>query len=76
VASIAAAWRWAEAGSRRLALITYAGRWIGRRRTIPVGYELVGDELVITVAAPQRKVWWRNLTGSERRSSWWSAAAR
>jgi hypothetical protein len=49
--------------SGRLALITYAGRRSGREYTIPVLYRDDGDEVTIAVGWPDRKVWWRNLTG-------------
>jgi hypothetical protein len=49
--------------SRRIALITYTGRRSGQRYTIPVGYELAGADVTITVGSPDRKVWWRSLTG-------------
>jgi hypothetical protein len=49
--------------SGRLALITYTGRRSGREYTIPVLYEDKGDEVTIGVGWPDRKVWWRNLTG-------------
>jgi hypothetical protein len=50
--------------SRRLALITYTGRRSGRRHTIPVGYQMAGLQVTITVGSPERKVWWRSLTGT------------
>jgi F420H(2)-dependent quinone reductase len=50
--------------SRRLAVITYTGRRSGRRYTIPVGYEMADRRVTITVGSPDRKVWWRNLTGA------------
>ena len=50
--------------SRRLALITYTGRRSGRRYTIPVGYEMGDLHVTITVGSPDRKVWWRSLTGT------------
>jgi hypothetical protein len=50
--------------SRRLALITYTGRRSGRLYTIPVGYEMAGLQVRINVGAPDRKVWWRSLTGT------------
>jgi hypothetical protein len=53
--------------SRRLALISYTGRRSGRRYTIPVGYEMAGLEVTITVGSPDRKVWWRSLSGSGAR---------
>src|SRR3954447_6998265 len=50
--------------SRRLALITYTGRRSGSRHTIPVGYQSVDRQVTITVASPDRKLWWRSLTGT------------
>jgi hypothetical protein len=50
--------------SRRIALITYTGRRSGHRYTIPVGYEMAGGDVTITVGSPDRKVWWRSLTGT------------
>jgi hypothetical protein len=50
--------------SQRLALITYTGRRSGRRYTIPVGYQMNGAQMTITVGSPDRKVWWRSLTGA------------
>jgi hypothetical protein len=50
--------------SRRIALISYTGRRTSRRFTIPVGYEMAGLEVTITVGSPERKVWWRSLTGT------------
>ena len=49
--------------SGRVALITYSGRKSGRSYTIPVFYRDKGDEVTIAVGWPERKVWWRNLTG-------------
>jgi hypothetical protein len=49
--------------SRRIALITYTGRRSGRRYTIPVGYRIASLQVTITVGSPDRKVWWRSLTG-------------
>jgi hypothetical protein len=62
--------------SRRLALITYTGRRSGRLYTIPVGYEMAGLQVRINVGAPDRKVWWRSLTGTGRRSSWFVRGRR
>jgi hypothetical protein len=50
--------------SQRIALITYTGRRSGHRYTIPVGYEMTGVDVTITVGSPDRKVWWRSLTGT------------
>jgi F420H(2)-dependent quinone reductase len=49
--------------SGRIALITYTGRRSGREYTIPCFYRDKGDEVTIAVGWPDRKVWWRNLTG-------------
>ena len=49
--------------SARVALITYTGRRSGREYTIPCFYRDKGDEVRIAVGWPDRKVWWRNLTG-------------
>ncbi len=49
--------------SGRVALITYTGRRSGREYTIPAFYRDKGDEITIAVGWPDRKVWWRNLTG-------------
>ena len=50
--------------SRRLALITYTGWRSGHRYTIPVGYEMGDLQVTIRVGSPDRKVWWRSLTGT------------
>jgi F420H(2)-dependent quinone reductase len=55
--------------SGRVALITYTGRRSGREYTIPCFYRDRGDEVTIAVGWPDRKVWWRNLTGSGGRVS-------
>jgi hypothetical protein len=49
--------------SGRIALITYTGRRSGSEYTIPCFYRDKGDEVTIAVGWPDRKVWWRNLTG-------------
>jgi hypothetical protein len=49
--------------SGRVALITYTGGRTGREYTIPCFYRDKGDEVTIAVGWPDRKVWWRNLTG-------------
>jgi F420H(2)-dependent quinone reductase len=50
--------------SGRLALITVTGRVSGRSYTIPVLYERDGGTVRIQVGWPERKRWWRNLTGA------------
>ena len=52
--------------SRGLALITVIGRRSGRRYTFPVGYRQDGDRVTVTVGAPARKRWWRNLRDEDR----------
>ena len=50
--------------SGRVALISYTGRRSGRRFTIPVGYDMAGPQVTVTVSSPEPKLWWRNLTGT------------
>ena len=47
-----------------MALVTLTGRRTGRRYTVPVSYRRTGNHLEITVGWPERKRWWRNLTGA------------
>lgn len=49
--------------SGRVALLTYTGRRSGREHTLPVFYLDKGDRITVAVGWPDRKVWWRNLTG-------------
>lgn len=48
---------------RGLTRIRYVGRRSGRTVETPVGYRRAGDEIVINVLAPDKKVWCRNFTG-------------
>ncbi|MGK8523922.1 nitroreductase/quinone reductase family protein [Nocardia asteroides] len=41
-------------------VITYVGRRSGRTFSTPVNYWRKGEELVIGVALPDKKTWWRN----------------
>ena len=50
--------------SGQLALITVTGRLSGREYTIPVLYKRDGGTVRIEVGWPERKRWWRNLTGA------------
>lgn len=50
--------------SGKFALITVTGRVSGREYTFPVLYERDGDAVRIEVGWPERKRWWRNLTGA------------
>jgi hypothetical protein len=46
--------------SSGLLLLTVTGRRSGRRYSIPVGYQLDGDDVVVMVSEARRKQWWRN----------------
>jgi hypothetical protein len=49
--------------SGSLLLITYRGRTSGHRFTLPVMYAEREGTLTIFVGHPERKRWWRNLSG-------------
>lgn len=63
VVALLASPRWGARLAKNLTVITYTGRRSGRTISIPVGYTRRGDELEITVVAPDEKRWWRNFTG-------------
>ena len=44
-------------------LLRVAGRRSGRTFELPVGYAEDGEALLVTVGAPDRKRWWRNIAG-------------
>jgi hypothetical protein len=46
-----------------LVVIRYTGRRSGKTFETPVGYRRSGDDIVIGVMMPDRKVWWRNFLG-------------
>ncbi len=48
---------------RGFVVITYTGRRSGKTFSTPVNYWRSGDELVIGVAMPDKKSWWRNFLG-------------
>ncbi len=48
---------------RGLVVIRYVGRRSGKTFEIPVGYRRSGDDLIIGVASPDAKNWWRNFLG-------------
>ncbi|MEU1427448.1 hypothetical protein ABZ412_10275 [Nocardia sp. NPDC005746] len=48
---------------RGLVVITYTGRRSGKTFSIPVGYMRSGKDIVIGVAMPEKKTWWRNFLG-------------
>ena len=45
---------------RGLVKIRYVGRRSGKTVKLPVGYRRSGNDVVIGVAAPEAKTWWRN----------------
>ncbi|MGI8460481.1 MAG: nitroreductase/quinone reductase family protein [Solirubrobacterales bacterium] len=49
--------------SGSVALITVTGRRSGREHTFPVNYHRRDHTVRIEVGWPERKLWWRNLTG-------------
>ena len=48
---------------RGLVKIHYVGRRSGKTFETPVGYRRSGDDIVIGVASPDAKTWWRNFLG-------------
>lgn len=48
---------------RGLINIRYVGRRSGKTFDTPVGYRRSGDKIVINVASPDAKNWWRNFLG-------------
>ncbi|WP_310768022.1 hypothetical protein [Mycobacterium sp. Z3061] len=51
---------------RGLVVIRYEGRRSGKTFEIPVGYRRRAGGVLINVAAPKGKSWWRNFLGSGR----------
>jgi hypothetical protein len=49
---------------RGLVKIRYVGRRSGRTVELPVGYRRSGNHIIIGVAAPDAKTWWRNFLGA------------
>lgn len=56
--------RWGRLVGLGLTQISYVGRRTGRTVRLPVGYRRRGRQIVIGVAMPDRKKWWRNFTGA------------
>jgi len=54
---------------RGLIKIRYVGRRTGKTVELPVGYRRSGNDIVIGVAAPDAKTWWRNFLGDGEPSS-------
>jgi hypothetical protein len=55
--------RWGRLLGGTFAIVSYTGRRSGRTITLPVGYRRDGDDVVINVAMPDAKTWWRNFLG-------------
>lgn len=45
---------------KSMVLITYTGRKSGKTFSLPVAFRQKGNELLIGVAMPDKKNWWRN----------------
>lgn len=52
--------RWGGLISRRLTVVTYAGRRSGRTFSTPVAFRRAADTITIGVQFPDAKLWWRN----------------
>jgi hypothetical protein len=48
---------------RGLTKIRYVGRRSGKTVELIVGYRRAGDDIIIGVATPDAKTWWRNFLG-------------
>ncbi|MFI6866880.1 nitroreductase/quinone reductase family protein [Nocardia sp. NPDC050406] len=48
---------------RGFVVITYVGRKSGRTFSTPVNYWRSGNAIMIGVAMPDKKTWWRNFLG-------------
>ncbi|TWS23026.1 hypothetical protein FK268_16680 [Tsukamurella sputi] len=48
---------------KSMVTISYTGRKSGKPFSLPVAYQRRGDEVVIGVAMPEQKQWWRNFQG-------------
>jgi hypothetical protein len=51
---------------RSLVLLRYEGHRSGRTVTVPVQVASFGRELLVLVASPEKKSWWRNFHGEAR----------
>ena len=47
----------------RMTVVRYTGQRSGRTISLPVAYRSERERLVIDVALPDKKTWWRNFTG-------------
>ncbi|AZG44456.1 nitroreductase/quinone reductase family protein [Gordonia insulae] len=49
--------------SSSMTVLHYTGRKSGKRFELPVSYRRDGDTVVVGVAMPDKKSWWRNFSG-------------
>jgi hypothetical protein len=49
--------------SRSMTVLSYTGRKSGKRFELPVSYRRDGETVVVGVAMPDKKGWWRNFSG-------------
>ena len=56
--------------SDSILLLTYHGKKSGQEYTLPVQYARIGQAFYIVPGFPERKVWWRNLTGGAPVDFW------
>lgn len=47
----------------RMTVVRYTGRRSGRAVSLPVAYRSEHERIVVDVALPDEKTWWRNFTG-------------
>jgi hypothetical protein len=52
-----------KVAGRSMVLISYTGRKSGKKFSLPVSYKQRDNELLIGVAIPDKKNWWRNFSG-------------
>ncbi|ADG77402.1 Deazaflavin-dependent oxidoreductase, nitroreductase family OS=Tsukamurella paurometabola (strain ATCC 8368 / DSM / CCUG 35730 / CIP 100753 / JCM 10117/ KCTC 9821 / NBRC 16120 / NCIMB 702349 / NCTC 13040) OX=521096 GN=Tpau_0765 PE=4 SV=1 [Tsukamurella paurometabola] len=48
---------------KSMVTVSYTGRKSGKQFSLPIAYQRTGDEVVIGVAMPDQKQWWRNFLG-------------
>jgi hypothetical protein len=63
VLPVAASHRLNRMTGGRMTVVRYTGRRSGRAVSLPVAYRSERERLVIDVALPEKKTWWRNFTG-------------
>ena len=56
--------------SDSILLLTYRGKKSGQEYSLPVQYVRIGQTFYIIPGLPERKTWWRNLTGGAPVDLW------